>query len=100
MFDIIKNFIYAVFLLLLWYGFQMNLETAQLKDFLALLHNDQAQCRAALLTFALTLLDSDQVNVGGPLRSSHYYASSGVGPNTTAGAGLKKSDTQETASAK
>jgi hypothetical protein len=92
-FDIIKNFIYAVVLLLLWYGFHMNRETAQLRDFLALLHDEQAQCRAAILTLALTIFNGDLVS-----STRCFVSSSSVhgfyGPMN------KKSDTQVTAAPK
>ena len=98
MFDIIKNFIYAVFLVVLAYAFEMTPDTAQLKDFLALLHNDQAHLRVFMVTVALTLLNNS-FWIGSSISNNRCFVSS-TPVHGFSGATMKKSDAQETVAPK
>jgi hypothetical protein len=98
-FDLIKNFIYAVFLVLLAYAFEMSPETAQLKDFLALLHSDQAHLRVFMLTGALTLLNNS-FWIGSSISNTRCFVSSSPVHGFTSGSAIKKSDAQGTAAPK
>jgi hypothetical protein len=52
-FEIIKIFIYACVLVLLWQTFHLDPNTAQLKDFLLMLHDEQVHGHVAVLALCL-----------------------------------------------